>query len=203
MRTSESVKEITGALIKSVPEIKNLFPSAKGFGYDYIPLEDIVDELKPKLAKHGLVVIQMPISNDGSAEEGSIIKVGVETRLLHESGEWIEQAVYAPLTDLKKGTNTQKLGATITYLRRYGLACIFGITADVDVDGQLTDEKPKINEQLTAKAKAFKSLARDIESRLDTLDRTNVANLLKAIEENKADHKRIENALNHLIKKYK
>ena len=52
--------------------------------------------------------------------------------LMHESGEWIEfDAVH-----MKADKETaQGAGALITYLKRYSLSAVFGITSDQDDDG--------------------------------------------------------------------
>jgi hypothetical protein len=45
-------------------------------------------------------------------------------------------------TELSGKTNdTQKVGASITYFRRYALSSIFGVAADEDVDGNLNNAK--------------------------------------------------------------
>jgi hypothetical protein len=137
MKTSESVSNIFTALIKVLPEIKNLHPSAKGYGYDYIPLQDVIDEIKPKLKQLSLYFIQFPVSD-------SIEKIGVTTRIIHGSGEWIESTVFAAPTKNKNTNDAQAAGSTITYLRRYSLVSAFGITGDTDLDGK-TDSENKSN----------------------------------------------------------
>lgn len=198
MKTSEKTDEIFTALIKAIPNIKNLFPSAKGYGYDYIPLEDIIDEIKPKLEKYGLAVIQLP----RSSESIDIERVGVTTRIIHNSGQWIEESVFAKLTNLSKGSNTQCLGATITYLRRYGLASVFGIAADVNIDTELQG-KENIRENYQQKIDEFNQLIITIDqSIVDPVDKQNVKNLIELINKGKADFKRISNTIELLKKKY-
>lgn len=41
-----------------------------------------------------------------------------------------------------KANDTQKIGASITYYRRYALSAIFGVSADEDVDGNLANAQP-------------------------------------------------------------
>jgi hypothetical protein len=198
MKTSENTNEIFTALITAIPNIKNLFPSAKGYGYDYIPLEDIIDEIKPKLGKYELAVIQLPVSS----ESIDIERVGVTTRIIHDSGQWIEESVFANLTNLSKGSNTQCLGATITYLRRYGLASVFGIAADVNIDTELQG-KENIRENYQQKIDEFNQLIIKIDqSIVDPVDKQNVKNLIELINKGKADFKRISNTIELLKKKY-
>ncbi len=128
MKSSESIKELASALCKAQTKIKNLYPSSKGYGYDYVPLEKVIDMLKATLPDFGLSYIQLPVGgNDGAT-------VGLTTRIMHESGEWLEETAEFPITDMKGVNKTQAGGAAITYFRRYALISAFGITGDKDVD---------------------------------------------------------------------
>lgn len=137
MKTSEKTDLISISLIQVLPEIRNLFPGKAGYGYNYIPLQEVIDEIKPKLVKYDLGVIQMPVSENGQS-------VGVTTRLIHKSGQWLESTFFALPTVLKGTNQTQQIGASITYLRRYGLVSLFGIAGDEDVDGKVNDLKNEI-----------------------------------------------------------
>lgn len=128
MKSSESIKNIAGAIVKAQAEVENLYPSSKGYGYDYVPLNKIIDTLKTVLPKHGLAYIQLPFGG----QSGNT--VGLSTRIVHDSGEWIEETAEFPVTDMKGVNATQKAGAAITYFRRYALLSAFGITGDKDVD---------------------------------------------------------------------
>ena len=55
----------------------------------------------------------------------------VTTRLMHESGEWVQTRVRCPLGGKK---DIQAVGSAITYGRRYGLSAMAGI-AQHDDDG--------------------------------------------------------------------
>ena len=128
MKSSESIKNLASALIQAQSEISNLYPSAKGYGYDYVPLEQIIDMLKGVLPRYKLAYIQMPYGGESGTT------VGLTTRIVHESGEWLEETAEFPVTDMKGVNATQKAGAAITYFRRYALLSAFGITGDKDVD---------------------------------------------------------------------
>lgn len=145
MRTSETTKEIFSALVKAQSEIKNLYPSSKGYGYDYVPLEKIIDMLKAILPKYGLSYTQMPESQSDNG------LVGLSTMIVHESGEWIESTASFPLTDMKGVNKSQAAGAAITYFRRYGLCAAFGITGDKDVDANDNAFKKDDEEMVEAK----------------------------------------------------
>ena len=128
MKSSESIKNLSASLVKAQGEVKNLYPSSKGYGYDYVPLEKVIDMLKPILPKYGLTYVQLPYGGQSGTT------VGLTTRIIHESGEWIEETAEFPVTDMKGVNATQKAGAAITYFRRYALLAAFGITGDKDVD---------------------------------------------------------------------
>lgn len=128
MRQSDEVKDLFKALVEARGEIQNLYPSSSGYGYDYVPLEKIIDMLKAVLPKHGLDWIQLPSQGTDNSS------VGLTTRIFHESGQWVEDTVIVPATDVKGTNASQKLGASITYFRRYALCAAFGIAGDKDVD---------------------------------------------------------------------
>lgn len=59
-----------------------------------------------------------------------VIYVTVRTRIIHGSGQWIEQDLEVPVT---MGANpAQAVGIAITYLKRYALQAIAGIPSDDD-----------------------------------------------------------------------
>ena len=125
MITSESVKEIATALSAAQSSLqdatKNSVAGSKAYKYSYADLSQVLEEIRPALKQHNLSVVQLPFSS------GS--RVGVVTRLLHSSGEWIEESI-----DLEvEGQNlAQATGSHITYLRRYSLASLFAITQKDD-----------------------------------------------------------------------
>lgn len=94
------------------------------FNSRYASLAGILKTIGPVLAKHGLAVVQFPISGDG--------KVGCLTRIVHESGESMEETLLLPLAK----NDPQGAGSAITYARRYGLSGALGIVAEEDDDGE-------------------------------------------------------------------
>lgn len=133
MRKSESIKNLAVALSKFQNEVKNPKNTADNPFYDskYAPLQDVLNEVRPLLSKHGLSVIQSP-SGDGQS-------VSITTLLLHESGEWIE---FDPLVLKAQKITPQGAGSAITYGRRYALSAILGISSEDDDDGNSL-EKPQ------------------------------------------------------------
>ena len=157
MEQSESVKNIIPALVNARKDIKNLYPSSKGYGYSYVPLEKVIDLLKEVLPEHGLGYIQLPAGGDQTS-------IGLTTRIIHTSGEWLESTAVFPLTDMKGVNKSQMTGAALTYFRRYALCAAFGITGDEDVDASDIEDLSRklqkyINEGRFDKAPKWKERA--------------------------------------------
>lgn len=92
----------------------------------YADLASVWEAGRPACAAAGIAVLQFPVGGDGS--------VGVHTRLLHTSGQYVGGTVSLPLSDQKGLNIAQVAGSVISYLRRYGLAAALGIVADEDDD---------------------------------------------------------------------
>lgn len=135
MQTSQETTNLVKAMIHAAPEIQSISKSKQAYGYKYATLDSLIDMLRSVLPKHGLWFMQMPTRIEG--------KSTLTTRIFHESGEWIEDSIEMTDTELQgKANDTQKLGASITYFRRYALSAIFGVSADEDVDGNLNSRQP-------------------------------------------------------------
>lgn len=136
MKKSDQTKELFTALAEVNKEIKNPFNSADNpfFKSKYAPLDDVLNLVRPILAKNGLAFSQSPVSKEGAAA----LLVGVEGLLTHSSGQWVEyEPFYFPVP---KGT-AQDAGSCITYARRYQLTAVFDIAGDNDDDGNSGSEK--------------------------------------------------------------
>lgn len=99
----------------------------------YADLGAVIEASKELLAKNGFAVTQLATHDGG---------IGVETVLMHKSGQWISSTISLPLGDEKGKSLAQVAGSIITYLRRYALAAIIGLYADEDGDGN--DPKPVV-----------------------------------------------------------
>jgi len=93
------------------------------FQSNFASLKAIHKIIDPLLAKHGLAVLQFPISQDG--------QVGCITKIIHESGESVEHCLTLPLTK----QDPQGAGAAISYARRYGISGALCLITDTDNDG--------------------------------------------------------------------
>lgn len=128
IRTSESISKISSALIKAQSEIKVAIYDATNphFRSKYASLGSVVEACKEALNKNKIVFIQ------GSHSDKELPKmICVTTRLLHESGEYIEDTIAVPYVQ----DTPQALGSSLTYARRYGLSSLLGIVSDEDDDG--------------------------------------------------------------------
>lgn len=123
---SETIGKIAAALVAFSGEVKSISHDASNphFKSQYTSLDHMIDETKPILQKHGLMVMQFP-GGDGE-------KVTMRTMILHESGEWIESE---PLTLRPTKTDPQGAGSAITYARRYSYAAALSLSLGDDDDG--------------------------------------------------------------------
>lgn len=127
MNKSESITELNKALANFHKEVKQPMKDANNpfFKSKYVPLENVVEAIDDVAPKFGLTYSQYPVTTDDG-------KVGISTVLLHESGEFIE---YPPATTKPDKNTPQGVGSALTYMRRYSLSAVFGITSDQDDDG--------------------------------------------------------------------
>lgn len=127
MKKSDSIVEIAKALAEFRKDLKQPAKDANNpfFKSKYTTLDKVIEAIDETAPKHDLSFTQWAVSN----EQGN---VGVETLLLHSSGEFIHyDALY-----MKPEKNTpQSIGSCLTYSRRYSISAIFGITSDEDDDG--------------------------------------------------------------------
>lgn len=96
------------------------------YEFSYTDLEGIFDALKVVYKENGIAVLQTPKT---FFQDGTLI-VSVETMLLHESGEWVKSE---PLS-VPASNNMQDLGGQITYMKRYSLSAISGLSTEKDDD---------------------------------------------------------------------
>ena len=129
MKTSEKIDLIAPALLAAQKEIGNATKNAKNphFKNNYADLGAIIDAIKDPLNKQGIAVIQSLSSSDGANGGGLLLR----SRLLHASGQWIEDTAFTPLPK----ADPQGVGSATTYLRRYSLAALLCITQEDD-DGE-------------------------------------------------------------------
>jgi hypothetical protein len=129
MNKSDTIKELSTALSKfqsDMPAVQmnSVNPFLKN---KYADLGAMIETARTVLAENGLSVSQL-VTSDAS-------NIGIETVLMHSSGEWISTVVTLPVGDEKGKSLAQVAGSTITYMRRYSFSAILGLYADEDNDG--------------------------------------------------------------------
>lgn len=129
MKHSESIAKIAAALVAAQADIRAVEKSATNphFKSKYVPLDAIIAMARPALAKHGIAIVQA--GNPFDDGRGLL----VETRLVHDSGEWISGIVYIPFGK----ADPQGAGAAMTYGRRFGLSALLSISSEDDDDGNI------------------------------------------------------------------
>jgi hypothetical protein len=136
-------------------KVRALPKTKAGHGYNYTPLDEILDYLRPTLEAARLVVIQEVCTD----ERGN---AGVETRVIAEDGGEACAVCYAPPPpppppEGSKGPRMspiQRVGSEITYLRRYGLCALLGLASGEDTDGyQIADTREEASQKAVAALK--------------------------------------------------
>lgn len=122
MERSESIKHLAAALNKAQAEMSGAKKGATNpfFKSKYADLNSVVDAVRIPFSENGLSYSQFPIMDEN--------RVGVETILMHESGEFIASTLMLPTGKL----DAQAAGSAITYARRYSLQAVAGIPAEDD-----------------------------------------------------------------------
>ncbi|OEU74296.1 MAG: hypothetical protein BA864_10250 [Desulfuromonadales bacterium C00003093] len=143
MNKSESIVELAKALCKAQNEMGGAAKSSSNpfFKSNYSALPEVIKAIKQPFADHGLSYVQFPIEDNG--------RVGVETILMHSSGEWMSNKFTVQLTK----QDAQGAGSAITYCRRYGLQAVAGIPSEDD-DGNAASPAPKRSNADVAKLQA-------------------------------------------------
>lgn len=191
MNKSESIVEISKALSDFQKELQQPFKDADNpfFKSKYVPLESVVESITNVAPEHGLSFVQWALNDDNG-------RVGVATMLMHTSGEYIE---FDPVFMQAEKQTPQGAGALITYLKRYTLSAVFGITSDKDDDAnessgngqsqpmQRRQQAPITQEQVgNIKTKAMKFAELRNASIQDVYKALNITDLTK-LGKNEAD----------------
>lgn len=139
MQSSATIVNLSKALVAAQTEIKSVSFDAKNefFHNKYATLGAVIDTVKPVFAKYKLAIVQFPTSDSQG--------VGIDTVLLHESGEWMSQTITLPWDSIKGLSPAQLAGVYISYLRRYSMASVAALYSDEDNDGEVgnREDQPK------------------------------------------------------------
>lgn len=157
MKISETLGELAAALANAQAAIQSVkFDSDnKFYGSRYASLNAVIEAIREPMKVNGLSIAQEPFSK----EVNDTYFVGVETMLLHKSGEFISEVVSLPVMNLEMLSQftsrhnrdgdlyftspnvLQESGKIITYLRRYGIISILRMSAEEDIDGNSPDQQ--------------------------------------------------------------
>jgi hypothetical protein len=136
-RSSETIGTIAAALAKAQAQLvnpeKSLVGTVRSDGpteaersFRYAPLSSGLDIVRKTLSQHEIATVQTT-----SIDETAGI-VRLSTVLAHASGEWI--ASDWPVCAISETTAPHRMGAALTYARRYALFTVVGIAGEDDVD---------------------------------------------------------------------
>jgi hypothetical protein len=135
-RSSENVAAIATALAKAQTELSNPEKAMIGTIYNarsessqsfrYASLSSGLDIIRKVLGGQQIAVAQ---TTDIDRANGT---VNLTTLLLHTSGEWISSDW--PVCQLSETSAPRRMGAALTYARRYALFTMVGIAGEDDLD---------------------------------------------------------------------
>jgi hypothetical protein len=136
-RCSETIGAIAAALAKAQAELTNpeksltgILPASSSQGRDrtfrYAPLSSGLDIVRKCLGRHEIAAMQITAID---AESGLI---HLTTMLAHSSGEWVSSDW--PVCPLTETAEPHRMGAALTYARRYALFTLVGIAGEDDMD---------------------------------------------------------------------
>jgi hypothetical protein len=158
-RSSESVAALASALAKAQAELvnpeKSLTATIRAAGpgegertFRYAPLSSGLDIVRKTLGQHEIATLQT------TAIDQTAGMVNLTTTLAHASGEWI--ASDWPVCPIAEMASPQRMGAALTYARRYALFTLVGIAGDDDLDApDMTACGPTAGRQLNPRQDPF------------------------------------------------
>jgi ERF superfamily len=136
-RSSESIAALAAALAKAQIALTNpeksltgTVPTGRGDEpprtFRYAPLSSGLDIVRKALGENGVATLQT------TTIDQDIQTVSLTTILAHSSGEWI--ASDWPVCALSDLGAPRRMGAALTYARRYALFTLVGIAGEDDLD---------------------------------------------------------------------
>src|SRR5947209_14482953 len=136
-RSSDTIATIAGALAKAQMELSNPgkslvatirspFPREADRTFRYAPLSSGLDIVRKCLGRQEIATIQSTEID----KEGGLLRL--TTILAHSSGEWVSSDW--PVCQISDIGSAQRVGAALTYARRYALFTLVGIAGEDDLD---------------------------------------------------------------------
>jgi ERF superfamily len=136
-RSSETIGVLAAALAKAQGELTNPdksltatirspFPREGVRIFRYASLASGLDIVRKVLGQHEIATVQTTTIDQGSGQ------IRLTTLLAHASGEWISSDW--PVCPVSEAATPQRMGAALTYARRYALFTLVGIAGEDDLD---------------------------------------------------------------------
>ncbi len=136
-RSSASIASLAAALAKAQAELvnpeKSLVATIRSDGprgteqtFRYAPLSSGLDIVRKTLGQHEIATVQT------TAIDQTAGIINLTTVLAHSSGEWI--ASDWPVCAISETATPHRMGAALTYARRYALFTLVGIAGEDDLD---------------------------------------------------------------------
>src|SRR5215213_2672055 len=136
-RASETIGNIAGALAKAQIELVNPeksltatiqspFPREGDRSFRYASLSSGLDIVRKCLGEHEIATVQTTAIDN----EAGLIRL--TTLLAHSSGEWMSSEW--PVCPVSETSAPHRMGAALTYARRYALFTLVGIAGEDDLD---------------------------------------------------------------------
>lgn len=143
-RSNADMGALYAALAKAQGEFPDIQKTKTGHGYKYADIADILKAVRPVLSKNGLAVFQN-IEGDK-----------LTTTLAHSSGATLVSSYPLVQDGTGRMNNIQRIGAALTYARRYSLTALLGVAADEDVDAEDIDVTGRTNNPARATSEGLK-----------------------------------------------
>ena len=136
-RSSETIGAIASALAKAQAELANpekalvatiraSNPREKDQTFRYAALSSGLDIVRKTLGGHEIATVQT------TAIDGEAGLIRLTTTLAHSSGEWLSSDW--PVCAIGETATPRRMGAALTYARRYALFTLVGIAGEDDLD---------------------------------------------------------------------
>ncbi|MGY4286208.1 hypothetical protein ACVWXO_005428 [Bradyrhizobium sp. LM2.7] len=156
-QSSERIGIIAAALARAQAElinpektltaiIRSPFPREEDRTFRYASLASGLDMVRKTLSRQEIATIQT------TRIEASTGTIHLTTLLAHASGEWISSDW--PVCALKDVEAPHRMGAALTYARRYALFALVGITGEDDLDAPDAVGGPAAGPHIASGAKA-------------------------------------------------
>jgi hypothetical protein len=136
-QSSETIGAIAGALAKAQLELSNpekaltatipaVFPREEARSFRYASLASGLDLVRKCLGCHEIATVQTTTIDQATG------LVRLTTLLAHSSGEWMSSEW--PVCAVSEINAPHRMGAALTYARRYALFALVGIAGEDDLD---------------------------------------------------------------------